>query len=372
MSLHFEFGGDVRSFTDPVKNGVKYTYRLSASNIFGEGPLSFPVSGMASGLPGPVTGLSVSQGDSMVDIAWNDVENDGGSPILGYHIYRSFQSDQPLFFLDLGTGLLEYSDIDLQNGLTYYYRISAFNINGDGPISFPISATPGTDPFMISDISGQAMIFSSRIWWSPPENGGEDVQFYRVYRGASIHSLTNVAQVDVDPSHSPEFHDSDLEYGPVYYYSVTAVNVWGESALSPIIPVKPYGLPTAPDVYHMDRNLDSFRLYWHPPLDDGGSPVVGYHLSYREMDDTEWSLVETMSFSLLVKDLTPGMIYQFKVSAFTELGDGEDSEIITIKVGGVPDPIEDMTSDVSDGSVDLGWTVPGKWWFRSFRLPYLC
>ncbi len=360
MSLHFEFGGDVRSFTDPVKNGVKYTYRLSASNMFGEGPLSFPVSGMASGLPGPVTGLSVSLGDGMVDLGWDDVEDDGGSPVLGYHVYRSFQSDQPLFLLDLGSGLLEFSDHDLENGLTYYYSISAFNINGDGPISFPISATPGTDPFMISDISGQAMLFSSRIWWSLPENGGEDVQFYRVYRGTSIHSLRDVARVDVDPSHSPDFHDKDLEYGPVYYYAVTAVNVWGESVLSPIIPVKPFGLPSAPEVYHLDRMLDSFRSYWYPPSDDGGSSVVGYHVSYKEKVDTEWSQVETMAFSLLVKDLSPGVIYQFKVSAFTELGDGEDTEIITIKVGSVPDYIEDLSAEVSDGSVDLDWTVPGN------------
>ncbi len=360
MSLHFEFGGDVHSFTDPVQNGVKYTYRLSASNMFGEGLLSFPVSGMASGLPGPVTGLSVSLGDSMVDIAWDDVEDDGGSPVLGYHVYRSFQSDQPLFLLDLGSGLLEYSENDLENGLTYYYRISAFNINGDGPISFPISTTPGTDPFMISDISGQAMLFSSRIWWSPPENGGEDVQFNRIYRGTSIHSLTNVARVDVDPSHSPEFHDNDLEYGPVYYYAVTAVNVWGESFLSPIIPVKPYGVPTGPEVYHEDRKLDSFRLFWYPPSDDGGSPIVGYHVSYKENVDTEWSQVETMALSILIKYLTPGMIYQFKVSAFTEFGDGEDTEIMTIKVGSVPDYIEDLSAEVSDGAVDLDWTVPGN------------
>jgi hypothetical protein len=358
MSLHFEFGSDIRSFTDPVTNGLEYSYSLTASNLFGEGIISDPVSAAASGKPGAVGEISVSSGDGRIDLEWEDVTDDGGSAILGFNVYRSLDGQEYDLLRKLPTGLLEFTHRDLTNGVRYYYGLSAYNRNGEGPVSDPVSAVPGRDPFSISTLSGTPLLHSSRIWWDHPHNGGDDILSYKVYRGESIYSLVEIDEIEADLSVSPVYIDNDLSHGSVYYYSISALNSWGESGLSPIIPVRPFGLPSVPDVYHVARDLTSFSVFWQPPVNDGGIPVTGYNVYYKESDLNDWTIVVSFTHSTRIDYLTPGGEYDIRVSAFSDLGEGDLSTVKMIRVGDVPDYVEDVTVSETDGEVVLEWSVP--------------
>ena len=69
---------------------------------------------MAAEVPGVPTGFNTTGRDGMVTLAWSEPEDDGGSDITGYRIYRGIMED--------GLGIVEdvtvmvYTDIGLQNG----------------------------------------------------------------------------------------------------------------------------------------------------------------------------------------------------------------------------------------------------------------
>ncbi len=94
------------------------------------------------GPPGAPTALNAVPGDGQVALSWTAPSFDGGSSISGYRVLRG-TSPNPTVALtpDLGV-VTSFVDTGLQNGTTYYYKVSALNGNGDGPTSNEASATP--------------------------------------------------------------------------------------------------------------------------------------------------------------------------------------------------------------------------------------
>ena len=80
----------------------------------------------------------------------------------------------------------------------------------------------------------------------------------------------------------------------------------------------------APEVTSLYK--DSLVLTWNPPLDDGGSPITGYHVEQRSLSRHGW--VRLTSFpvsgtSLKVNSLIPGESYQFRITAENRIGQGD-------------------------------------------------
>ncbi|MGH3136875.1 MAG: fibronectin type III domain-containing protein, partial [Gaiellaceae bacterium] len=94
------------------------------------------------GPPSAPTGLTAVAGTSTASLSWNAPTFDGGSPLTGYRVYRG-TSPNPTTALtpDLGV-VTSFQDSGLTNGQTYYYKVSALNANGEGPLSSEASATP--------------------------------------------------------------------------------------------------------------------------------------------------------------------------------------------------------------------------------------
>jgi hypothetical protein len=94
------------------------------------------------GPPGAPTSLSASSGDTSASLSWSAPSFDGGSQITGYRVYRG-TSPNPTTALtpDLGV-VTSYVDTGLVNGTTYYYKVSALNANGEGPLSNQAQVTP--------------------------------------------------------------------------------------------------------------------------------------------------------------------------------------------------------------------------------------
>ncbi len=74
--------------------------------------------------------------------------------------------------------------------------------------------------------------------------------------------------------------------------------------------------------------VESATLIWAPPSDDGGSPVVGYVLRWREGTSGTWTEVqlEASARSYLFTNLVGGGYYQVKLSAKNTDPDGEPRE----------------------------------------------
>jgi len=95
------------------------------------------------GPPGAPIGLSALPGDGLVSLSWTAPSFDGNSPITGYRVYRGTSPAGETFLQSVGPGTTTFEDTSVTNGTTYYYKVSAENALGEGPLSSERSATPG-------------------------------------------------------------------------------------------------------------------------------------------------------------------------------------------------------------------------------------
>ena len=84
--------------------------------------------------------------------------------------------------------------------------------------------------------------------------------------------------------------------------------------------------PNAPEVTDWsERHID---LEWNQPIDDGGSPIIGYHVEARLNSEGGWQLWETIPSNhtkVQIGNLNQGTEYQFRVIALNKAGKSNPS-----------------------------------------------
>src|SRR5439155_204419 len=268
-----------------VSNGVTYYYQVSATNAVGEGPLSNEASATPNPpatVPGAPQGLGATAGDATIALVWSPPGSDGGSPITNYKIYRGNSSGGESFFTEIGN-ILAYLDTGLTNGHTYYYKVSAVNAVGDGPLSNEASATPtapATKPGAPRNLQATPGDGQVTLNWQPPSNdGGSPITIYKIYRSKAGGGETLIATIGNQLSYS----DGGLTNGVTYYYKVSAVNNEGEgpksneASATPTAPATPPGAPQGLVATAGDATV---TLTWSAPSSNGGSPITNYRI-YR-------------------------------------------------------------------------------------------
>jgi len=215
-----------------VVNGTTYYYSVSAVTADGEGLMTTTVSAMPVGTPVQPTYLKILEvGDKMIKMEWGFTFGmDGGSEIIGYNVYKGTSPNDIKFFYtsDLGFIYTIWYDYELENGVTYYYKASAYNAIGEGPLSEMASATPIeaiTEPLNVTLTAGcDRMVLK----WDPPlQDGDGPITGYGVYRGTTQTNIARYANVTTGTSYT----DTNVTKEQFYYYRVTAFNSKGEGSV---------------------------------------------------------------------------------------------------------------------------------------------
>jgi len=134
--------GDVLNFTDlDLVAGTEYYYAVSAFNAKGEGPQSDVVMMRANSVPSAPLNLELEAGNGTVSLSWDAPTSTGGSPITGYKVYRGTSENNLTLLATIGA-VTAYEDDEVVNDQTYYYKVSAINVVGEGPLSEVEDATP--------------------------------------------------------------------------------------------------------------------------------------------------------------------------------------------------------------------------------------
>lgn len=87
------------------------------------------------------------------------------------------------------------------------------------------------------------------------------------------------------------------------------------------------GPPSTPWLGFVSR--ESLTVCWNEPVNDGGNPVIGYHLQMKERSSLLWQKVNKTPISgnqWRVTNICPGLIYEFKVAAENAAGIGKMSK----------------------------------------------
>jgi Concanavalin A-like lectin/glucanases superfamily len=126
-----------------------YTNVLTAAEI-----------GVLAGLPpNAPSGLNAVAGVGQVTLSWNAVPG-----VTGYNLYRSLVSGGSFSNILTNSTRLDYTDTGLRNGQTYYYVVTALNINGEGVASSQFSATPLAPPALNFTAAGGTLTLSWPGW----------------------------------------------------------------------------------------------------------------------------------------------------------------------------------------------------------------
>ncbi len=233
-----------------VVNGQTYYYGVKAVNDRGASDISNIVSATPSAditVPSAPRNLRTLVGNRLIELYWEPPLDDGGSPIQSYRIERT--SEQPgqqhrIFNSEYAF----YSDDSVTNYETYTYNVRAVNIEGRGPSSNEVMATPtmvGIPP-SIGDLDAQASSNGIYITWSEPDTEVV-ITSYNLYRGRSEDDMVFLTNI-IGSTH---FEDHLVEGGKTYYYMVRTVS---EDKLS------------------LESNIDSatVRESYSPTEDDDG------------------------------------------------------------------------------------------------------
>jgi hypothetical protein len=123
-----------------------------------------------------------------------------------------------------------WTDTEVVNGLTYYYRISAVNSVGEGPLSGEQPATPSQGgaslPGQITDLKLTKDGDEITLSWTTPNDGGSAIQGYKIYRSTSSSSAFYLATISPANSYSETLPTEDT-----YYYWVVAFNEIGDGPM---------------------------------------------------------------------------------------------------------------------------------------------
>jgi fibronectin type 3 domain-containing protein len=151
--------------------------------------------------------------------------------------------------------------------------------------------------------------------------------------------------LEIASTDNATFHldDADVQPGHNYTYTVKAENPAGSGALGNSATVHYSVAPSMPlNLIAAQKSDGSIVLTWTEPANDGGLPLIGYHIYRRQSGNDNWVLIATPgpdSLNLTVQDLPVGTQF-FRVTSYNENGDGTPSieaQVDVIEVGGTID-----------------------------------
>src|SRR5437016_3551752 len=360
---------NVLSYTDSaVTNGQTYYYKVTAVNAVGEGPRSNEASGTPTSgqtVPSPPRQLNATPGDAQITLTWLAPSSDGGSPITHFRIYQGTASGGESLLTTIAA-VFSYSDTSVTNGVTYYYYVTAVNVNGESGSSNEVSATPVAGPSVPEaprNLVATPGNGTMTLIWSPPSSdGGSPITGYTLYRGTNSGNRS----FPVPLGNVTTYTDTGLTNGARYYYRVAAVNRVGEGTKSNEASASPTAGPSVPSV---PRNLAAtagsgvVTLRWSAPAADGGSPIKNYTIYRGVSRDSLVVLARANATSLFDGGLTNGVTYYYEVAAVNSIGEGPRSPLVpaTPKASSVgtdtTKPSIQILSPVAGSSLPAGPTV---------------
>ncbi len=216
--------GTTKEYKDTnVINGQTYYYGVKAVNDEGTSELSNIVSATPSAditEPSAPRNLRTLVGDNLVELYWEAPLDDGGSAIKFYSVERTREGmGQQLRIFESEHAFL--SDDSVNNGVTYTYRVRAVNIEGMGPPSNEVMATPSyiDIPPAPGDLDARASSRGVSLTWSQPYTD-LNITGYNLYRGRSEDDMVFLTNV-VGSTH---FEDNQVEAGMTYHYMARTVS----------------------------------------------------------------------------------------------------------------------------------------------------
>uniref|UniRef100_A0A3B4THA2 Titin n=1 Tax=Seriola dumerili TaxID=41447 RepID=A0A3B4THA2_SERDU len=306
-------------------------YVLTLQNI--AGTVTMPINCVILDKPGPsagplqITGLTAEE----CTLSWGPPQEIGGANITHYVVEKR-ETSRLAWTLVKGDVTKTYFKVTgLLKGNEYIFRVLAVNKHGLGE-ALESEAIKVTDPYTfatapasvdVTTITGDSMTLT---WCKPASDGGSPITGYVIERREK--TGMRWVRVNRDPVVECTTVATKLRKGCEYDFRVYAENAAGLSppsepsatfrAMDPlVVPSR----PTKPKI--VSSTKDSVSIVWKPPTNDGGAPILGYTVEYRDyVHKPEWveAIPLTKSLEFTIKGLKTDAEYEFCVKTINKVG----------------------------------------------------
>uniref|UniRef100_A0A3B4TAJ3 Titin n=1 Tax=Seriola dumerili TaxID=41447 RepID=A0A3B4TAJ3_SERDU len=139
---------------------------------------------------------------------------------------------------------------------------------------------PPTGPVKIEEVSSNYVTLS----WEPPEyTGGCQINNYIVEKRDTTTTAWQIVSATIART---TIKVTNLKTGVEYQFRVSAENRYGKSSAivsAAVVAQYPFSEPAAPGTPIISAaTKDNMVVEWKPPTNNGGSPILGYHLERKE------------------------------------------------------------------------------------------
>uniref|UniRef100_A0A7N8YJ35 Titin n=1 Tax=Mastacembelus armatus TaxID=205130 RepID=A0A7N8YJ35_9TELE len=314
-----------------LKTGAEYQFRVYAENRYGKSyaidsePIMAQYPFQEPGPPGTPFVSSYTKDYMMVE--WHKPPSDGGSAILGYHLERKEKNSilwtkiNKMLIQDCNTASstkLFIKDANKEDSGKYIVTATSSAGTATEEITVVILDKPGppTGPVKIEEVSSNYVTIS----WEPPEyTGGCQINNYIVEKRDTTTTAWHIVSATIART---TIKVTKLKTGVEYQFRVSAENRYGKSSaiISPAViaqyPFSEPAAPGAPIVFAATR--DNMVVEWKPPTNNGGSPILGYHLERKEKNSLLWTKLNKLLITdthFKTTELEEGIEYEFRVYA---------------------------------------------------------
>lgn len=298
--------------------------------------------------PAPADLLSIS-GNAQVRLSWGNV-----SGATEYNIYWSTTSGA---VKKSGTKISNvtnpYYHEGLDNGIIYYYVVTAANQYGESAESFEMSAMPSqvSPPLPPKDVVAFGFNKKTIIRWTATEADAEDGNTsYNIY-WSTLSGVKKSIGTKIANAVSPYTHN-DLINGVTYYYVVTGVNEHGESRESQEASVTPSqgSIPSAPTGVKGVAGDREAVISWDMIDGDASYTYNIYWSNSADVSSAEGTKIADVKSPYTHTELAQGETYHYVVTAQNAYGESDDSTKASVTI---PDTRQDICVSLGD-SITVG------------------
>jgi fibronectin type 3 domain-containing protein len=339
------------SYTDATTAATtKYYYKVTAVHGTAESAMSAAVEATTT------IGLKADEiTKTSVKLSWAAIAG-----ATGYTVYRSSAADGTYAALPaqpLTAASFEDSGLDMNT--TYYYKVSFWSNGQESAASAPlIVKTVGEPPAVPAELKvDESTTASISLSWTPVA----EATGYNVYRASAF--AGEYVKITAEALESASYTDTGLAEDTAYFYKVTALNVKGESELSPAVEAKtlaaPLDIPT--ELQLVATSATTVSLSWKAV-----DKAAGYHVYRALAAEGPYAAVTAQAItgnSFADAGLEPETTYYYKVTAVSasdETAKSESLEATTDKEIVAPEPVAAPSGleagAITATSIALTWT----------------
>ncbi|XP_077374073.1 titin-like [Festucalex cinctus] len=244
------------------------------------------------------------------------------------------------------------------------YEVTVANSTGTTSAEIHVNVFEKPGPpcdLTVEEVSADFVV----LMWQPPHySGGCQISNYVVEKRDTVSTIWQTVSSTVART---SIKISRLTQGTEYHFRVAAENRYGKSSFAesePVVAQYPFKVPSPPtNVCVVSASKSVMVITWSPASSDGGSPIIGYHIEYKDQSSILWTKLNRGPVTenrFKVTSIEEGLVYEFRVYAENIVGVGPCSNASEpVAARDQCEPPRNLTvSNITNSSVSLSWDKP--------------